>query len=460
MVPPRTKSVVKLVRSREIYGSSKALSSFRYRTRIDQLLFPSIVVKRGYHMGAVHNILYEGVFLGLSHDSKYLICLMNPSFDNHLPGFPAPANETEDDFDELNAAPTAKTLIVLSVSPRSAEPAFIAHLSRTSAPYVYATFPLNSSFISLITFPDNPTVERAVCSPQTIWAHIDFILFKNGLHFSMEALTVISCRWSKKKISKTFLRSTDFGAILNAGIELVSFLFTKSCPRLANAKSRHRKVWKVIRNKGEHENMVDPHFPQGINIRGITVREASPMLAASDRSYGRLDPVITTDDYSAKSSSDLYFCETVLDIERVIHTVMPKTLEANGEKFVAVFDYEMDVVETEGFVAQILVSCVLEAQSNVSGDFRCFIGVFTIDWNMFEGRFKTYSWNVIREIPYRIAQQPNLWYPFTVRRMPHADEKMLSNEQAIEGQSLALLSTGFPGVEFIGFEKDLPFVGV
>ncbi|MCP9258540.1 hypothetical protein DINM_001343 [Dirofilaria immitis] len=220
-----TLSLPKIIRHRELHGEARQLNRMICRVRLDQLECPYLVEISGKKRFL--DIIRECIFIGLSNDSRYAVGLLYSLSSDSYPSVGQDEDETE-----LN-------VILFELSTTLLRPAFITTFtSWPNSAKVYATFPYNSSHISIVGFakqntdPRHATLSRRNLEPFSVIAQVKFILFRFRITISLTSCLVMSYRWNGLKLSRTVLRSTDYGGIVNGGTALISYLFTKNCPPL------------------------------------------------------------------------------------------------------------------------------------------------------------------------------------------------------------------------------------
>uniref|UniRef100_A0A915AZQ9 Uncharacterized protein n=1 Tax=Parascaris univalens TaxID=6257 RepID=A0A915AZQ9_PARUN len=421
----RSTSIPNLLHRRELYGKSIALRRTRAWKRLRDLEMPTTVTVRN----VTFDLLKDGVFLGMSNESRYVVGMLYGPVSHGYGGLNANA-----------------VLVIMSLSPCRLTPAFIAVLNSAYFYELYATFPRDSSFISVISFTENVIGHELTSNePMTTLVALDFVLFQNALHLSMKTSVVLSSRW-RHRLCRTLLRSFDHGAILNAGTMLIGVIFTKCKPPMDNVGRRRISSFQVMQvDEAQSSEWA------GVVLQEITISDARTAFTSTDNRYYALLPSSSEHFPSASHGLDqsLFFTEVVMDVEKLLITQMPNVVKAflPGGCYVGLVDYEIDVVGCDGYMVYVIVSVVVEAKSpGASGMNRPFVGVVHVEWNTYDGKQHYRSLRPLWAINWASAKQPRKWYPFRPRQSQGLDERVLSNEAFIAGKSLQTLMSPLAGI--------------
>ncbi|VDM98545.1 unnamed protein product [Thelazia callipaeda] len=434
--------LARIIAQREIYGTSKLLRRLTCRIHLEHLECPYLVQISG--LRRFLNIIRECIFLGFSNDSRYVVALLYLLPQSYR-------LEGDDDSTELH-------VIVFELSTTIIRPAFI-----TKFPYwpstakIFATFPRNSSHISIIGFakqnnePANIRAIRENVEPYSVIAKVKFILFRFNITVSFTTYLVMSYRWDNEcKLSGTVLRSTDQGGIINAGTSLVSYMFTKDCPPV-KIDDMMRMVLKVVDSKVVDDGL--PIISQGCNSYEIEIEDAITCYGNVPRNYNIKKVFATETNPSADGLREpLFITETVIDIERLLYEILPIFFQRfyGAYNYEGLIDYEVDLLSYENYVANFLLTSVVEAKGpGIKGRNCAYITVFSVEWDTYEGTRSVFPFRGIRLIPWSVARRPNWWYPFNVSAFSgeHAPEdRVISNIPFLDGKSLRCLSSPSPGI--------------
>ncbi|VDO53997.1 unnamed protein product [Onchocerca flexuosa] len=151
----------------------------------------------------------------------------------------------------------------------------------------------------------------------------------------------MSYRWNGLKLSRTVLRSTDNGGILNGGTALISYLFTKNCPPL-KAVRMSRLIMQVI--DPEIMDGGEIQIFEGCNSQDIRVDDATSHYGNTPREYRLKRITVSDNDPSAAGLSEpLFITETLMDIERLLYEIMPVIVSRmyGNYKYEGLIDYEV-----------------------------------------------------------------------------------------------------------------------
>ncbi|VIO90343.1 Uncharacterized protein BM_BM10182 [Brugia malayi] len=436
-------SLPKIIRHRELHGEARQLNRMTCRVRLDQLECPYLVEISG--VKRLLDITRECIFIGLSNDSRYAVGLLYSFSDSHH----SSSMGHDEDEAELN-------VIVFELSATLLRPAFITIFTAwPSTAKVYATFPYSSSHISIVGFakqntePRNTTMSRRDLEPFSVIAKVKFILFRFRITISLTTCLVMSYRWNGLKLSKAVLRSTDHGGILNGGTALISYLFTKNCPPL-----------KAVRMSRMIAQVIDPKIMdggetvifEGCNSQDIRVEDATEHCGNIARKY-HLKRVTVEDKNPSPAglSEPLFVTETLMDIERLLYEIMPVVVSRmyGNYKYEGLIDYEIDLIDCEQYIANIVLTAVIEAKGpGEGGRNSAYIVVLYIVWNTFEGTRQISSFRGMRLVPWTIAHRPDQWYPFKtiLKKELIPDERVISNIPFLNGESLGFLASASPGI--------------
>ncbi|KAL4002001.1 hypothetical protein ACH3XW_1675 [Acanthocheilonema viteae] len=436
-----TSLLPKIIHHRELHGEARQLNRMTCRVRLDQLECPYLVEISG--VKRFLDITRECIFIGLSNDSRYAVGLLYSLSDSYR------SVGQDEDETELN-------IIVFELSATLLRPAFMTNFTAwPSTAKVYATFPYSSSHISIVGFakqntePRNATRSRRDLEPFSVIAKVKFILFRFRITISLTTCLVMSYRWNGLKLSRAILRSTDHGGILNGGTALISYLFTKNCPPL-KAVRMSRVIMQVIDPK-----IVDGGETQifeGCNSQDIRVEDATLHYGNTPREYHLKR--ITVEDKNPSPAGlceSLFITETLMDIERLLYEIMPVVLSRmyGNYKYQGLIDYEVDLIDCEQYIANIVVTAVIEAKGpGEAGKNSAYIVVLYIVWNTFEGTRQISSFRGMRLVPWAIAHRPDQWYPFktVLKKEFTPDERVISNIPFLNGESLEFLVSASPGI--------------
>uniref|UniRef100_A0A915PQ16 N-acetyltransferase domain-containing protein n=1 Tax=Setaria digitata TaxID=48799 RepID=A0A915PQ16_9BILA len=434
-------SLPRIIHHRELYGKARRLNRMACRVRLDQLNCPYLVELSG--VKRFLNIARECLFIGLSNDSRYAVGLIY--------SFPDSYHSAGQDEDE-----TELNVIIFELSATLLRPAFIATFAFwPSTAKVYATFPYSSSHISIVGLakqnnePTNAATSRLDLEPFSVIAKVKFILFRFRITVSLTTCLVMSYRWNGLKMSRTVLRSTDHGGIINGGTALISYLFTKNCPPL-KARRMSRMIMQVV-DPGI-EGGGEPEIFQGCNSQDIRVDDATSYYGNIPREY-YLKRVIIEDASPSPAGliEPLFITETVMDIERLLYEIMPVVVSRmyGNYKYEGIIDYEVDLLDCEQYIANIVVTAVVEAKGpGEAGRNSAYIVVLYIVWNTFEGTRQISSFRGMRLVPWTVAHRPDQWYPFknvAKGEFTH-DERVISNLPFLNGESLEFLASASSGI--------------
>ncbi|EJW76618.1 hypothetical protein WUBG_12473, partial [Wuchereria bancrofti] len=163
------------------------------------------------------------------------------------------------------------------------------------------------------------------------------------------------------------LRSTDHGGILNGGTALISYLFTKNCPPL-----------KAVRMSRMIAQVIDPKIMdggealifEGCNSQDIRVEDATEHCGNTAREYHLKRVTVEDNDPSpAGLSEPLFLTETLMDIERLLYEIMPVVVSRmyGNYKYEGLIDYEVDLIDCEQYIANIVLTAVIEAKGPGEG---------------------------------------------------------------------------------------------
>uniref|UniRef100_A0A1I7W5K1 ULP_PROTEASE domain-containing protein n=1 Tax=Loa loa TaxID=7209 RepID=A0A1I7W5K1_LOALO len=421
-------SLPKIIRRRELHGEARQLNRITCRVRLDQLECPYLVEISG--VKRLLDIIRECIFIGLSNDSRYAVGLLYS-----LPNSHRSVGHDEDET-ELN-------VIVFELSATLLRPAFITIFTAwPGSAKVYATFPCSSSHISIVGFtkqntePRNTTISRRDLEPFSVIAKVRFILFRFHITISLTTCLVMSYRWNGLKLSRAVLRSTDHGGILNGGTALISYLFTKNCPPL-KAVRMSRMIMQVI--DPEIVDGGEAQIFEGCNSQDIRAEDATLHYGNIPREYHLKRVTVEDNDPSpAGLSEPLFVTETVMDIERLLYEIMPVVVSRmyGNYKYEGLIDYEVDLIDCEQYVANIVLTSVIEAKGpGETGRNLAYIVVLYIVWNTFEGTRQISSFRGMRFVPWAIAHRPDQWYPFktVLKKEFTPDERVISNIPFLNG---------------------------
>ncbi|VDM91736.1 unnamed protein product [Litomosoides sigmodontis] len=250
-------------------------------------------------------------------------------------------------------------------------------------------------------------------------------------------------------IYRAVLRSTDQGGIVNGGTALISYLFTKNCPPL-KAVRMSRMIMQVI--DAAKVDGGETQIFEGCNSQDIRVEDATLHYGNTPREYHLKRITVEDRDPSPSGLPEpLFITETLMDIEPLLYEIMPAVLSRmyGNYKYEGLIDYEVDLIGCEQYIANIVVTAVIEAKGPGEAGRNCaYIVVLYVVWNTFEGTRQISSFRGMRLVPWAIARRPDQWYPFkTVLKKEFApDERVISNIPFLNGESLEFLASASPGI--------------
>ncbi|MCP9258548.1 hypothetical protein DINM_001344 [Dirofilaria immitis] len=149
---------------------------------------------------------------------------------------------------------------------------------------------------------------------------------------------------------------------------------------------------------------------EGCNSQDIKVDDATSHCGSTPREY-RLKRITVQDNDPSPAglSEPLFITETLMDIERLLYEVMPIVVSRmyGNYKYEGLIDYEVDLIDCEQYVANIVLTAVVEAKGpGETGRNSAYIAVLlhrTREISSFRG---------LRLVPWAIARRPDQWYPF------------------------------------------------
>lgn len=415
-------NVTKLIGKREIYGPQKQLSSMRCRIALNTMLHPKIKNS----LGTLDSYMKHALLMGLSTDSAYALCLIVPDFCS---------------FDRF--------LVVATLTPTSLIPRFIVSVrERRPSDNFYASFSKDSSIISVIVSPKLSSADKL--EPYFFDANVYLLNLKCTLSIELSATIRASCRWTKRKLDRVCLRSTDYGAVLNSGLSIIALIFLSSLPNTIDAPKT--KVFRLKKGMGLGYERSFENFESSVVLYGAR-KLNSPSCPLSQEEGYSFELVL------GKEPSDLlekqvYFIISTTEISSFIKIGTNKLLRYFSFNVgqIKCVDYELDIVEcTSDYWIYSLVTTLIEVKTSEKA--LTYVGVFAINVNAMTKASDVSVWRKLRAVdvgdvkgsafPYKRDR----WYPFGEKRAKSVEERLVSDECLSTGESASLLSSPFPGIE-------------
>ncbi|VDD86476.1 unnamed protein product [Enterobius vermicularis] len=455
----RETSIVKLVSGRELFGPVKKLSNIRYRVVLNTMLLPKVKDWRGNLDSYMKQLWFPayGAF------NRFILRIVLKCsrlleiglFDVNLIFF----------FISklfLDFCSSERILVVAVLTPTSIIPsakvgignlansatlrAFglagnslfqrytISVRERRPLDNFYASFSKDSSVISVLVSPKLPCTEKI--EPFFFDANIYLLNLKHGLSLNLSATIRASCRWQKHKLDRVCLRSTDYGAVLNSGLSITTFIFLDSLPPALNVF--RAKVFRLKRGRG-----------QGYE-RSLENMESSVVMCGVRKMKSFIYPVSEEEDYSLEllqseridsyTKKGVYFVMSTTEIASFIKSGTNKLLRyfSFNVDTITCVDYELDIIEcTSDYWIYSMITTLIEVKTD--GRPLLYVGVFSMNINALTTSDVS-VWRKLRAVDVSEAKgtifpcRRDRWYPFNDKRVKSVEERLVSDECLTKGR--------------------------
>uniref|UniRef100_A0A914VXM0 Uncharacterized protein n=1 Tax=Plectus sambesii TaxID=2011161 RepID=A0A914VXM0_9BILA len=327
----RERHTLVMLRQRELFGPRAA-----HARRLTRLHRPTQLNAMAANSSAMaYELVKHGVFLGLSHDSRYVIAQVKKGLDGTF----ASTSTLDFNFDDDESEDT-QSLVICELSPKRLVPRVILPMCVSSLCYIYAFLPKDSSFLAAMAFPCD---QMAPCARDptpttTVQTSIEVVLMKyDWLHIAAKLNVLTSCRWRQPKLTRHPLRVFDNGIIVNTGTTVVALRFGKGIeidffvPSLwSDTDVCNRKMWAVTSES---------------NAGGGSAQGGMLHELVAERPYGDTHQPLTLRPLSKGqtlySNALLVLTETWLEMEPIIDQVAKSVCAGTDVSYDGLVDYEL-----------------------------------------------------------------------------------------------------------------------
>ncbi|KAH7731366.1 hypothetical protein AAVH_00264 [Aphelenchoides avenae] len=391
-----------MLRDRELTGKGSSIAHLVHRTKLRNLR-----IRQRAGADSIAN-KQNAIFLGLSHDSGLIAELVVR---------PAEVSETNYNDDDVFEPDVQWVLNHLSTD-----------LGRRSENgLIYASFSADSTVLSCVYIRD-------WISDSTVDVTLDFVLLPHQLSISMKAYTFLGSRDSYKPYN-VFLRSCGRWFVLNTGDSMLTLHFSNECPPPSSNYCSTFRVEKV-----STDDVSPPTQCSGAVVSDICVQDSRYRETDCSRTSYRMLP--QTD--GSTSDAVLFVTEYVLDVPKLMRLFVRRVSEKFYPNYKAVpIDIHTTVL---GINDESVVHMLVGAVAELSYARHIFVRIMCeMEWDL-KKRTHAIKFRSCNEITFHDTKFRR-WYPVDVPCDYAFHEFTMSNEPALEAESLTLLNTYFPGIE-------------